>query len=94
MIVIAAPRLPWKYPFHFDFTCSVGSLLTGEVRYVQGNSDCALGAPLLNDVRSLLVRWSLYRSCDRDDETDWSRLRRLSPRLGLADAEFLKAGAV
>ena len=38
MIVIAAPRLPWKYPFHFDFTCSVGSLLTGEVRYVQGNS--------------------------------------------------------
>ncbi|MEH2492947.1 putative SpoU family rRNA methylase [Bradyrhizobium sp. AZCC 2230] len=50
MIVIAAPRLPREYPIRFDFTCSVGSLLTGEVRYVQGNSDCALGAPIPNDV--------------------------------------------
>jgi hypothetical protein len=41
-------------------------------------SDRASGAPLLVYMRSLLVKWPLYGSCDRNDKADWSRLRRLS----------------
>lgn len=31
-------------------------------------SACALDAPILNDVRSLLIIWPLHRSCDRHDD--------------------------
>jgi len=61
----------------FDTACSVGGLLTGEVHYVQGNSDCADSAAHLGDMRSMLDEWSLHYGRHRDDKADRPFLRHL-----------------